>query len=58
MSELTGNDLPHEMSNGLIYDFSEDKNVCLSVRLSVCPTDYVFRASIMVNKNRSVMSRV
>jgi len=24
------------MSNGLSYDFSEDKNVCLSVRLSVC----------------------
>jgi hypothetical protein len=39
MSELTGNDLPHEMSNGLSYDFSEDKNVCLSVRLSVCLTD-------------------
>jgi hypothetical protein len=36
MSALTGNDLPHEVSDGLRYDFSEDKNVCLSVRLSVC----------------------
>jgi hypothetical protein len=35
MSALTGNDLPHELNNGLSHDFSEDKmNVCLSVCLS------------------------
>lgn len=33
MSALTGNDLPHEVRNGLSYDFSDDNiSVCLSAR--------------------------